>query len=254
MHHQSWIRLGAAVALVAAGAATLPAAGPKSSAAKSSAAKSAAAKAATKQGAANNPLRGGVAPANAAPAKAAAQTGALSAQKLPAWTTVAAATDGYLAKLPEYRAGDILSRSQVQALLAQLAKAGWTVSDGNQILASVSDDNDFVVKQLRTKEGRKFMRKIAGTTQAYDRLQRLAATDGGDRAVRDMMKLPNGDEVLAALTESKAGRDISRRLADGPKTGGFDQPTGRIYTQAQLVDRLKQSHDRDAAKSAAKPR
>ena len=59
------------------------------------------------------------------------------------------------------------------------------------------------------------------------------------------MKLNNANDVLAALTSSKAGKDISRRLADGPKTQDYNTPTGYLYTETQILARLKESFDRD---------
>lgn len=59
------------------------------------------------------------------------------------------------------------------------------------------------------------------------------------------MKLNNANDVLAALATSKAGKDISRRMAEQPKTKDYNTPTGFLYTETQILARLKESFDRD---------
>jgi hypothetical protein len=164
---------------------------------------------------------------------------------MPDWKTVEDAAKKHFRALPNYKPGDILSQGQVKPLLAQLAKSGWKISDQRELLVQICPDNDFVVQQLRTKNGQKFMRSTGGSAEQYDYLRRLADTKGGDRQITNIMALPNGNDVLTALTKSKAGKDISRRLADGPRTQGYDTPTGYIYTEAQVLERIKESYDRD---------
>jgi hypothetical protein len=171
---------------------------------------------------------------------------AADATAMPDWKTVEDAAKKHFRALPNYKPGDILSQGQIKPLVAQLAKQGWKISDQRDLLAQICPDNDFVVEQLRTKNGQKFMRSTGGSAAQYDYLRRLAETKGGNRQVADILKLRNGNDVLSALTKSKAGKDISRRLADGPRTQGYDKPTGYIYTEAQVLERLKESYDRDA--------
>jgi hypothetical protein len=165
---------------------------------------------------------------------------------MPDWKTVAATAKQHFQSLPNYQPGDVLSQGQIKPLLAKFAKAGWKLSDQDAFLGQICADDDFVVRQLRSKSGQKFMRNMRGSAEQYDYFRRLAATKGGDRAVADIMKLNNGNDVLAALATSKAGKDISRRLADGPKTQDYNTPTGYLYTETQILARLKESHTRDA--------
>lgn len=170
---------------------------------------------------------------------------------MPDWKTVESTAKTHFKSLPNYQPGDVVSQGQVKPLLAQLAKLGWKVSDERALLSQICTDDDFVVRQLRTKSGLKFMRSTGGAAAAqYDYLRRLGATKGGDRQVANILALPNGNEVLAALTDSKAGKDISRRLAEGPRTRNYDTPTGMLYTQTQILARLKESHARDSRAAA----
>jgi hypothetical protein len=181
------------------------------------------------------------------PAAAASAAGEKPA--MPDWKAVASTAKTHFQTLPNYRAGDIVSQGQVKPLLVKLAKAGWKVSDEKALLAQICPDDDFVVRQLRTKSGQKFMRSTGGSAEQYDYLRRLAETKGGDRTVADILKLPNGSEVLSSLVESKAGKDISRRLAEGPRTQGYNTPTGMLYTETQILTRIEESYSRDAGRA-----
>jgi hypothetical protein len=168
----------------------------------------------------------------------------------PDWPVVAATIDEHFKKKKDYRPGDFLSRSTVESLLAELAKLGWTVRDRDAILAQLTPDKDLLTEQFSTPRGREFMRKVSKNPASFEYLQRLSETANGQRQVKDLMKLPNGPDVLAALVSSPQGRDISKRIAAGPKTKNFDKPTGRIYTQAQLVTRLRESYTKELAGGA----
>jgi hypothetical protein len=175
-------------------------------------------------------------------------------KQFPEWSAVAARIDEHFKSVKEYRPGDMLSRGAVESLLAELAKLGWTVRDREAIMSQVTADKDLLVQQFSTPRGREFMRKVAQNPANFDHLHRLAQTSNGQRQVRDLMKLPNGPEVLAALASSPQGRDISRRIAAGPRTRNYDKPTGRIYTQQQLIVRLRESYAKELAERAkAKP-
>lgn len=170
----------------------------------------------------------------------------------PTWAQVEGRIDEHFKKLAEtgYRPGDLLSRRSVEPLFGSLAKAGWKVRDREAIVAQLTPDDDLLVRQFGTPQGREFMRKIAGNTDNFAHLHRLAETANGTRQVRDLMKLPNGPDVLAALVSSPQGQDISRRIAAGPRTRNFNKPTGRIYVQPQLIVRLRESYNKEVADRA----
>jgi len=87
--------------------------------------------------------------------------GAATPKPLPPFDKVQEAVGGMLAEQPDYRPGDILSRSQVESLLEQLATLGFAVPDRAEVLSLVPDDSDPLVVMLRTPDGEKFIRRIA---------------------------------------------------------------------------------------------
>ena len=167
------------------------------------------------------------------------------------FTQIEKALADHLSKLPEYRVGDLLTKSDVSSALAQLEQLGWQSLDPDAVLAGVLADNDFLAAELRTADGRKFMRKISGYPQAYDRLDRLARLPQGKRTVQDLISGAGGYKLIEYLTTASGGKELGKQLSDTPKGAKFNQPTGKIYTSNDLVRVLKQDFDRQAPPPAS---
>jgi hypothetical protein len=171
---------------------------------------------------------------------------ALGEEKLPAWNTVERVVADELATIPNYRHGDLLSQSQVAPIFAQLEALGWNVADRVKILESVLPDDDFLVEQLRTTSGIKFMRKIAAYPQAYDEIDQLSRLPSGDLMVRDFLRFAHSDRTFS--NKNGPSPAMFARLVPNEKRQGvptpqdLGEPTGRIYTAAQFVARLQQSY------------
>src|SRR5690349_699594 len=92
---------------------------------------------------------------------------------LPPFQTVEQLVSSYFGGLKDYRANDLLARDHVKSLLEEIARAGWKVADADDILADVLSERDPLVKRLRTKAGKKFMRQAGNYPLAYDRMDHL---------------------------------------------------------------------------------
>ncbi len=144
--------------------------------------------------------------------------------------------------LPDYRPGDIIARSEVEPLFAQLQRIGWRVVDRKNILRKVPADSDYLVRKLRTPRGRKFMRRIADYPDAYDRLDRLSWLPHGKQTIHDLIYAKGGYEMLEYMTTAKGGAEMGKMLSKAPKGTNFNKPTGRIYTVKMLLARLEKSY------------
>ncbi|MEX0586284.1 MAG: hypothetical protein WD176_06555 [Pirellulales bacterium] len=169
-------------------------------------------------------------------------------KELPTFSQIQRHVRAHLQSTKGYQPGDLLTKTQVQPVFAALATLGWKVAEVDEILELVCDDQDALVRHLRSPQGAKLMRAAGKDTAVYNRLHRLTMTDGGPAHLRDMLKLPNGVEVAKALTNDPRGKDIARRLSRSPKAPDFDKPTGLIYTEAQLIDRLRTSYTKATKK------
>ena len=145
--------------------------------------------------------------------------------------------------LPDYRPGDIIARSEVEPLFAQLKWMGWTVADRTHILKMVPADHDYLIRNLRTPSGRRFMRRISSLPNAYDRLERLSRMPHGRQTVHDLINKVGGEEMIEYLTTTSGGKNMGKQLSNSPTGRDFNRPTGRIYTADLLLARLQKSYE-----------
>ena len=150
-----------------------------------------------------------------------------------------------------YHAGDILSRRDVEKALDAVAKTGWKVADRKAILAQVLTDNDYLVRQLRTRRGIPFMRKLSGTAAAYDRLDRLRRLKYGNRRIREFINNPGGHTMILYMATTRGGKNLGKYLAAGKNGKNFNKPTRRIYQEHDLLKRLKKSYDAEVKRRTA---
>lgn len=141
----------------------------------------------------------------------------------------------------DYKPGDLITQTEVAPLLALLKERGLPLTDGKKILEKVPAKGEFLVDQLSTKNGRKFMRRISKYPDAYDRLDRLSRLPHGKQTVRDLIRGPGGEKMIEYMTTTEGGKELGKQLSNAPDGKNFNQPTGRIYTVALLLDRLEQS-------------
>jgi hypothetical protein len=164
------------------------------------------------------------------------------AKKLPPFPEVVSTAETVLDRQTDYCDGDILTRSQVEPIFAELESIGFEVSDRKEILAQVPSDNDQLVSMLHTPSGMKFMRRVSSMPNAYDRLDRLLLMPIGPQTIRDLIRGPGGDEMIRYMTTTPGGNALGQQLSNAPTGANFNEPTGRIYTAKLLFARLKKSY------------
>ncbi len=168
--------------------------------------------------------------------------GTAKAKDLPKFEHVEQFVQRYYHGQPSFEAGDLLSRSRVEPVLSGLKQMGWAVPDAKAVLASVPADNSFLVRELYSPEGLRFMRKVDRYPMAYDRLERLARLPNGRRTVHDLIHGKGGEKMVEYLTISRGGREMGKMLSKIPAGTSFNQPTGKVYTVQALITRLRESH------------
>ncbi len=160
-----------------------------------------------------------------------------------------AAIDGIvrrqLATETDYSPGDIITRSQVQAVLESVQSAGWKVPGVDGIVKDALEDQAFLPRNLRTEAGLKFMQHIKRDPGAYDRLDRLSAMPHGRQDILAMIKGPDGWKLIDYMTKSEGGENLGKQLSNAPTGRHFNKPTGRIYTEDDLIRRLKEVYIRE---------
>ncbi len=151
----------------------------------------------------------------------------------------------HLAAIPGYQPGDIISRSQVESLLKAIHIAGWRVGANHGILKSTLADTEYLVRQLRTPAGVKLTRAVATSPLAYDRLHRMSGTTRGRQLLIAIVKGRGMEPLIHYLTTPEGNQELAKELSSSLPGDTFSQPTGRIYTEAHLVERLEVAHEKD---------
>lgn len=177
-------------------------------------------------------------------------TGTTSAQTivpprgvLPSWELIEARSAVYFEELPGREPKDLLSRSDVEPLFDVLASLRWDVADREDILKLVLSDTDWLVKVLRTKRGKKFMRGFSQADGSYDRIDRMRRLPDGKRQILQLISEPGGYTLFEFLATTKLGQGTGRLLSKAPKGKNFNEPTKRLYTSEDVMKQLKLSYE-----------
>ena len=170
------------------------------------------------------------------------------AKPLPEFSKVEEVVKRHFDAMADYETGDLISAADVKPLFKQLRMMGWRIRDRAQIESLLPNESSYVTRQLRTTRGVKFMRKISGDPDGYERLYQLASLPNGSRLVHDLIHGKGGHEMIDYMTTSKGGKNMTKMLAKTPGGKEFRKPTKRIFTVDQLIERLQESHT--AAKEA----
>ncbi|HET6883317.1 MAG TPA: hypothetical protein VFI31_24420 [Pirellulales bacterium] len=164
---------------------------------------------------------------------------------------VKTAVEAHFKKITHYRPGDLITRGDAQAVFEELARLGWKAPDQGKILEQLLADDDELVRALRASEHLGFMRQMGQTPNGYgyDRLDRLSRMEDGRTIVNRLMEEPGGWNFIDIMAETREGPGLAQAFSMGPGGKDFTKPTGRIYTEAQLIARLKQSYDKTSKKT-----
>jgi hypothetical protein len=165
---------------------------------------------------------------------AAAQRG-----RVPDDLTLTKAIESYFASQPGYQKGDLITRSQVEKFLAKLQAAGVKLSDAASIAKLGLPDESFIVRELSTPDGRRFMRKIAHDPGTYARLDRLSTIPRGQTTIRDLVRQKDGDKLIEYMATTKGGKAMGGMMAGARGGVDLNKSTGRIYTADDLIAVLK---------------
>jgi hypothetical protein len=148
----------------------------------------------------------------------------------------------HFASLRDYQPGDLLSQSQIGNALETVRDAGWDVPDPKSIISRALPHGSFLVKELSTPAGKKFMRRIGRHPGTYNRLDRLSTIAGGQALVRSLIREKGGDAMLEYLATTAGGNRLGRMASSAQRGVDLNKPTGRIYTADEFIAVLQTLH------------
>jgi len=173
-------------------------------------------------------------------------------QSLPKFEKIAAAVWRYFQSQGNFQASMLITKEQVEPLLGGLARMGFNLSDTKTILDKIPAGDEFLVTELYSPAGRKFMDGIAKYPDAYDRMDRLIPLPHGRQTVHDLINGPGGYRMIQYMTTSPGGKKVGKLLSSGQGGADFNKPTGRIYTVPMLLAQLQEQYRAMEKNSAGK--
>jgi len=156
-----------------------------------------------------------------------------------------------MARKPGYQPGDLISRADVEPVFNRLMELGFEPADRETLYDAFLPHNSFLVSELSTAAGQRFMRKVSKYPQAYDRLERLSWMPAGRELIRELTQRSDGPEVLQSLTTPEGAKAVEKIMAGDVRGANFALPTGHIHTAEQLLERVRESHKMPAKTVAA---
>jgi hypothetical protein len=171
-----------------------------------------------------------------------------SKKEFPSFELVTSTVKERLAANRGYRPGDLITASSAQAVFGDLAKINWKVSDRRDIARLLLPDGDWLARQLNAPDARSFMRHVAEFPGGFDCVDRYRRMPYGQQNIVDMIHNPGGYTMFEYMTTTANGKNMSRMLTHDVNGANFGKTTGRIYTEKQLLKRLKKSYDQAAIK------
>jgi len=146
---------------------------------------------------------------------------------------------------------DLITQQDVSGLFSKIEKSGWEISkqDRKQILDHLLSESDSLVRQLRTAHGKKFMRKISKLPGGYDRIDRLRKMPHGKYRIQEFIKGPDGDKMIEYMTTTKYGKNLGKLLSNAKSGRNFNEPTGMLYTQKDVLEHLQKIYQIDQAEA-----
>jgi hypothetical protein len=175
----------------------------------------------------------------------AATMGSAPTPSPPTFDKIVRALTDYFKSLPDYQRADLLNQEQVTGALAALAKIGWEPTDSKEIIELALPVNSFLVGELATPDGKRFMRKISKNPGTYSRLDRLSRLSQGQQVVSQLIGDVGGDVMITYLATTNSGHNMGKMLAATPNGTDLNLPTGRIYTADDLLAALKKSYKKE---------
>lgn len=158
----------------------------------------------------------------------------------------------YFATKPHYQKGDLISRADVEPLFDRLVARGFSLGDAESRMGMFLPHRSFLVTELSTPDGRAFMRKVSQYPGVYDRLERLSWMPAGRQTLRDLIRRPDGPEMLKSMTSPEGASAVEKILGGDVHGANFQLPTGHIHTEQQLIEWLRELHQAQSNKGTAR--
>ncbi|MDC0273516.1 hypothetical protein OAK91_02155 [Planctomycetaceae bacterium] len=151
----------------------------------------------------------------------------------------------------DYQKGDPLTWEFVTPIIEQLREQGLTLPKNAELQPMFLSEGDLFYKMLSTRMGKSFFKDLSKYPESIDRAERYLSLPDGRKELQFIITRKGGAEFFTDMVNNQNGRETARMISSNPGDQKFDQPTGRIYLESQLIDYL--TNTSVLANSSAQP-
>lgn len=166
----------------------------------------------------------------------------LAAGRILAFEEVKSVVKESLSKRQGYQPGDLITRRDVQPILAQLARKGFNADPSVIGFDPYLPDNHYLVGLLQTAKGAETLRQMKNMPGALDRLERLAHFPEGQKILRKVLLESKGTQGVERLLSPQGVRELELAYGNEPSMKNFDLVSGRVYDEASFFSHLESLH------------
>ena len=168
------------------------------------------------------------------------------------WNMVQDLTRKHLESLPPQPYADLVVWEDLQPLFDEIVQRGWALPYREEISKRMVKQGEFLAQFARSEPGARYLNSCSQEL-LLDRIDRMSRARGGQRALQDLVRLPNATSISPTPTKS-----FMPSLTDMlPKSGGkaprikdYDKPTHRTYSKEQVLQVMQSFHKIEEARRA----
>jgi len=157
-----------------------------------------------------------------------------------------------LAQTKGYQKGDPLTWEIVSPVIQKLRKAGMQLPPDSELQKKFLNENDPFYRMLSSNDGRRFFRDLSQSPASIDRAERYLSFKNGRKELSFIMSRKGGAELFTDMVNTQNGRSTARMMCRDSKSCEFNQSTGKIYLESQLISFLKKSASEQLASEQEK--
>lgn len=141
-----------------------------------------------------------------------------------------------LSEKENYQSGDLLTWEQVKPVLDRLRRARVPVPPEKDLRPLFLSQNDALVQMLGTEKGKSFFKELSKKPSSIDLVDRYRSLPLGDSYLKQMVENTKGGSEFFTSPMWLTQKDAKLAETSGiPNIEKFGEPTGRIYTESQLL-------------------
>lgn len=144
-----------------------------------------------------------------------------------------------LKKKVGYKEGDLLTRADLQPILAKLAARGLPIEEAAIGFDPYLPNDHYLARLFQNAQAKEKMRKIGHIPGIYDRLERLASFPEGQAFIQKIVVESKDTKAAEWLCTSEGAREVEVDFGNNKSIRNFSIPSGRVFNEATFLTHVQ---------------